>query len=82
MVQVLTLQIELAAVLLAHTSGKVKRTGTTDIVAQQLIILLQKVFALYDLLITCTQCLERSVENLRNISTAKLTIKTILAYRV
>ena len=75
MVEVLALQIELAAISLAHTLGKIKWRRTTHIVAQQLPILILEFLALNDGKIGVLEILNSLIEDFRDISPAKAAIK-------
>ena len=75
MVEVLALQIELAAISLAHTFGKIKWRRTTHIVAQQLTILILEFLALNDRKIGVLEILHGLIEDFRDISPAKAAIK-------
>ena len=52
MIQILTLQIELASILFAHSLRKVKRGRTANIILQERIILFFELLALNDRLIS------------------------------
>ena len=71
MIQVLALQVKLAPVFRTHPLGEIERAGTTDIVAKQLVILIQEIFTFYDGFILVLQILHCLVENLRHIRPAK-----------
>ena len=75
MIQVLALQIELAAVFLAHAFRIIEWAGTTHIVAQQAVILLQKLLTVNNLLILLAQSLKRPIENLRHVSPTEFSVK-------
>jgi hypothetical protein len=76
-VQVFTLQVQLAAILLAQALGIVQRTGATHVVLQQGMILGLKLLALDDWEISLLQIMHALVEYLRHVSTTKLSIETV-----
>ena len=55
MVQVLALQVQLAPVTLAHTTGKVEGRRAADVVTQQLMVLFLKIVTVQDGLISILQ---------------------------
>ncbi len=77
-VQVLALEVEPAAVLVAHAPGMVERRGATHIVAQQHAVLVLKLAALDDVEILRTQRLDRGIEYLGHIGAAILPIVAVL----
>ena len=77
-VQVLALQVQLAAVLPTHPLRKVQRTGPSHIVLQQRVILLLELLALNNRQISLLQVLHALVEYLRYISTSELSIESFL----
>ena len=81
-VQVLALQVELTAILLAHTLGIVQRTGASHIVLKQCMILLLKLIAFDDWQISILQVVYTFVENLGHVSATKLSVKTSLISKI
>ena len=77
MVQVLTLQIQLTAVLLTHPLGIIQRRRSAHIVLQQRMILSLKLCALDNRQISLLQVMHTFVENLRHIRAPELSIETI-----
>ena len=78
MVQVFSLQIELATVLLAHASGVIERAGPAHIVAQELVILLQEVLAVDNLFVLFAQVLQRPIEDFGDVCPAVLAVEAVL----
>ena len=79
-VQVLTLEIDFAAILLAQSTGEIERRRPTYIVAKQLLVFPLECLALHHFQVGFPQLLDTLVEDLRNIGTTKLTVITILVH--
>ena len=77
-VQVLTLQVEAAAILLAHAAGKVQGRRTPYIVAKQRHVLTLKLLRLQDGQVLLLQPADCGIENLGHVGSAKLSIKSFL----
>ena len=75
MIEVLALQIELAAIPLAHTLGEIKWRRTAHIVAQQLTILILEFLALNNGKIGVLEILHGLIEDFRDVSPTKAAIK-------
>ena len=82
MVQVLALQVQLTAVLLAHTLGVIQWTGATNVVFQQGMVFCLKLFTLNDGQVSLLQVVYTLVEYLGNIRPAKLSVKTSLVSKI
>ena len=81
-VEVFALQIELAAVLLAHALGIVEWGRTTHIVLQQGVVLAFELLALQDGEVGFLQVLHRLVENLWDVGSAELSVEAVLIYLI
>ena len=81
-VQVLTLQVELAAVLLTHALGKVERRGPAHVVFQQRIVSLLELRGLDDRQVGILQVVYALVEYLRHVGTAELSVKSSFIYKI
>ena len=81
-VQVFALQVQLTTVLLAHAAGKVERRGTSDVVAQQSVILVLELLRLDDGQVLLLQVLHCRVENLGDVGAAELSVITFFVYLI
>ena len=81
-VEVFPLQVEPAAVKLAHAAGMVERRGTAHVVAQQRPVLPPEVGAVQYLAVDAPQVVHAAVEYLGDIGPAKLTEKSFVGYLV
>ncbi len=79
-IQVLTLQVQLTAILLAHSLGKVQRTWSAHIVLQQGMILCFELLTLDNRQICLLQIMHTLVEYLRHVSASELSIETVFVY--
>ena len=77
-IQVLTLQIQLTTVLLAHPFRIIERWRTSHIVLQQRVVLLLELFTLNNRQIGFLQVVYTLVEYLWHVSTAELSVKSFL----
>ena len=81
-VQVLTLQVELAAVLLTHALGKVERRGPAHVVFQQRMVSLLELRGFDDRQVGVLQVVYALVEYLRHVGTAELSVKSSFIYKI
>ena len=81
-IQVLTLQIQLAAILLAHAAGKIEWAGAAYIVAQQGMIFLLELFGLDNGQVLLLQVLYCGIENLWDVGSSEFSIITVLVYLI
>ena len=81
-VQVLTLQIQPAAILLAHAAGKIEWAGAAYIVAQQGMIFLLELFGLDNGQVLLLQVLYCGIENLWDVGSSEFSIITVLVYLI
>ena len=81
-IQVLTLQVELAAVLLTHALGIVERRGPAHVVFQQRVVSLLELRGLDDRQVGVLQVVYALVEYLRHVGTAELSVKSSFIYKI
>ena len=77
-VQVLTLQIDLAAIMLAQPFGEVERRRSSYIISKQLPEFLLETFRFHHFQIGLLQVLHTFVKYLRNVSSSELSIITFV----
>lgn len=81
-VEVFTLQIQLATVLLAHAPGVIQGRGAPYVVTKQGVILFFEVVRLNDGKVLLLQVPYRSVENLGDVGPAEFSVITVLVYLI
>ena len=77
-VQVLTLEVELATVFLTHATGIVEGRRTAHVVAEQTAELTLEVLALHDGQVGFPQVFDRLVQNLGNVCPAERAVVAVL----
>ena len=81
-VQILTLQVKLAAVLLTHALGIIEWRRATHVVFQQCVVLLFELWGFDDRQIGFLQVVYALVEYLRHVGTAELPVKSSFVYKI
>ena len=76
-VEVFALEIEPAAVLLAHPACKIQGRGSAHIVAQQSMILGAELLAVYYGAVALSELLHAAVEDFRNIGTSEVAVVAV-----
>ena len=76
MVEVLALEVELASILLAHSSGVVERRGAPHVIAEQRGVLALELLAANDGQVGVLQVVYALVENLRHIGASERSVET------
>lgn len=79
-VEVLTLEIELAAVFLTHAAGIIKRRRATYIILQQSIVFVLKLLGVEDLLVLILEVMHDLIKDLGDISPTVLSEKSVLIW--
>ena len=80
-VQVFSFQIELTAILLTHSLGKIEWGRATHIIPKQRVEFLFEFLAFDDRQISLLQVLHGFIQNLRHVSTSIVPIETVLIHR-
>ena len=81
-VEVLALEIQLTAILLAHATCEIQRRRPSHIILQQCVVLLLERCCLDNPQVLASQILYCGIENFGDISAAELSVKTIFIYLI